>query len=389
MTINNNTPGIRFSRFSEDWIRGEVRDVLKIKSGMSQRDIEVTGGIYPILATGGEIGRTNTPLYNKESVLIGRKGTIDKPYYMNSPFWTVDTLFYSELAEDASGLFIFTLFQKIQWRKLNTSTGVPSLTSSTIHSIPISFPKKSEQIAIGEYFQHIDKTITIYRSKHEKTKFLKNTFLSRMFPQAEEDQPKIRLKNFNEEWTDKKLGDIGYTYTGLSGKTKHDFGHGSAKYVTYMNVYSNTLTSVTMLDNVEVDSRQNLVEKGDVLFTTSSETPEEVGMSSVWQHNYYPIYLNSFCFGFRLTQEVDLNYIAFMLRSDKVRSKIILLAQGISRFNISKKAMMEIEVPLPTMKEQIAIGQFFKQLDDTLALQAKQLKALENLKKALLAKMFV
>ena len=112
-------------------------------------------------------------------------------------------------------------------------------------------------------------------------------------------------------------------------------------------------------------------------------------MSSVRQHNYYPIYLNSFCFGFRLTQEVDLNYIAFMLRSDKVRSKIILLAQGISRFNISKKAMMEIEVPLPTMKEQIAIGQFFKQLDDTLALQAKQLKALENLKKALLAKMFV
>ena len=91
---------------------------------MSQKNVEDPNGIYPILATGGEIGRTNVALYDKESVLIGRKGTIDKPYYMNTPFWTVDTLFYSELKKNISGLFVYDLFQIIKWKNYDTSTGL-------------------------------------------------------------------------------------------------------------------------------------------------------------------------------------------------------------------------------------------------------------------------
>ena len=184
------------------------------------------------------------------------------------------------------------------------------------------------------------------------------------------------------------MGELGSTYNGLSGKSKKDFGYGDAKYITYMNVYSNPLATLTELDNISIDERQNKVLSGDVLFTTSSETPEEVGMSSVWRFNESNIYLNSFCFGYRPIETFDLNFLAYMLRSNSVRNRIILLAQGISRYNISKKAMMEIEILFPSIKEQTAIGNFFKQLDDTIALHRRNCIKFQNLKTAYLENIF-
>ncbi|MGL4668732.1 MAG: restriction endonuclease subunit S, partial [Saezia sp.] len=175
-------PEVRFNGFSEDWEEKRIGSVLKIKSGLSQKSIEEKNGVYPILATGGEIGRTNTPLYSKESVLIGRKGTIDKPYYMNSPFWTVDTLFYSELFDEVDGFFVYTLFQKIDWRRHNTSTGVPSLTSSAIHDIHIqTAQEKEEQEKIGIYFKQLDQTIALQAEQLKKLKHIKKAYLAKMF----------------------------------------------------------------------------------------------------------------------------------------------------------------------------------------------------------------
>ena len=181
-------------------------------------------------------------------------------------------------------------------------------------------------------------------------------------------RPKIRFKGFNDDWEQHKLGNLGYTYTGLSGKTKNDFGHGDGKFITYINVFSNTIADCNLVESVEIDKKQNKVEYGDILFTTSSETPKEVGMSSVYLGNEDNIYLNSFCFGFKPTYKFDNYYIAYILRSVYVRKKIIPLAQGISRYNISKSKMMEIQINLPCMIEQKKIGEFFKQLDNDITL---------------------
>ena len=145
-------------------------------------------------------------------------------------------------------------------------------------------------------------------------------------------QPLIRFKGFNEDWEEKKLGDIGKTFNGLSGKTKKDFGHGEARYITYMNVNRNAISDIDGLDKIEIDNSQNEVKYGDIFFTTSSETPEEVGLSSVWLHNVDNIYLNSFCFGYRLTEYINPLFLAYLFRSNYFRSKAILLAQGISRY---------------------------------------------------------
>ena len=202
------------------------------------------------------------------------------------------------------------------------------------------------------------------------------------------DAPAIRFKGFSDAWEQRKLGDIGETYTGLSGKTKADFGHGQARFVTYMNVFSNPISNPEMTEPIEIDPKQNEVEVGDVLFTTSSETPEEVGMSSVLLEKRGKTYLNSFCFGFRPSEKIDSYYLAYMLRSESAREKIILLAQGISRYNISKNKVMEIAVSLPSLDEQKLIGQCFRQLDHLITLHQRKFEKLTNVKKSMLEKMF-
>lgn len=201
-------------------------------------------------------------------------------------------------------------------------------------------------------------------------------------------RPALRFAGFSDEWEERKLGDIGSTYTGLSGKTSSDFGHGEAKYITYMNVFSNPITSPKMVEAVEIDDKQHTVQKGDVFFTTSSETPEEVGMSSVLQENSAKTYLNSFCFGYRPAVKFDNNFLAYTLRSPKIRKKIVFLAQGISRYNISKNKVMEIKIPIPYLNEQWKIGEHFAILNRLIALHERKYSKLMNVKKFMLEKMF-
>lgn len=200
--------------------------------------------------------------------------------------------------------------------------------------------------------------------------------------------PEIRFESFIDTWDQRKLGDMGSTFTGLSGKTKDDFGHGDAKFITYTNVFSNPVTDLLMTEAVEIDSKQNSVKAGDVFFTTSSETPEEVGMSSVMPKNIDNIYLNSFCFGYRPNEKFDLYYLAYVLRSRSFRREMKFLAQGISRYNISKNKVMEVEIPVPSLNEQNKLGHYFSNLDRIITLHYLKYEKLKDLKKSMLYKLF-
>ena len=154
-------------RFKDDkgndyptWEEKRLEEILKIKHGKSQKEIECTNGKYPILATGGEIGRTNSCLWNKPCVLIGRKGTIDKPQYMETPFWTVDTLFYSEVFKDNNAKYLYYLFNTINWKKYDESTGVPSLSAKTIERIKVTLSiSYTEQTIISKNLSKFDDKI--------------------------------------------------------------------------------------------------------------------------------------------------------------------------------------------------------------------------------------
>lgn len=271
-----------------------------------------------------------------------------------------------------------------QFQRLASGFKVYGVTRETLPKIQIAYPKSAdEQSKIAEILMKWDEAIELYNQQVEKLKQLKSIWLKKMFPKKGERVPEWRFKGFTDAWEQRKLGEMGQTYTGLSGKTKGDFGHGQARFVTYMNVFSNPISNPEMTEPIEIDSKQNEVEVGDVFFTTSSETPEEVGMSSVLLEKRGKTYLNSFCFGFRPSERIDSYYLAYMLRSESARAKITLLAQGISRYNISKNKVMEIAVSLPSLDEQKMIGQYFSQLDNLITLHQCKVEKIKAQQKVL------
>lgn len=193
--------------------------------------------------------------------------------------------------------------------------------------------------------------------------------------------PKLRFKS-NELLREVSLSEVGNFYGGLSGKTKSDFGFGDSKFITYMNVFTNTIAKQDMCDLVMVghNEKQNLVVDGDVLFTQSSETPEEVGMASVWTHKQ-KVYLNSFSFGLRIKnkQNVDPVYLTYLLRSPVYRKSISIQAQGISRYNLSSSRLSTLKVKIPALEEQQKIAAFFMALDEKIAVAKLQLEQINKL----------
>lgn len=154
--------GVRLPGFNGEWKLVKIGSCLKIMHGKDQKQIECADGKYPILASGGEIGKTNTPIYDKPSVLIGRKGTIDKPMYKDAPFWTVDTLFYSKVKDAMVPQFLYFVFCRINWHKYEESTGVPSLSAKSIENILVTIPPTvEEQKAIVEILASCDNTIAL------------------------------------------------------------------------------------------------------------------------------------------------------------------------------------------------------------------------------------
>ena len=171
----------RLEGFTDKWIIKKLGDVLKVKHGKSQKEVEDENGQYPILATGGEIGKTSKYLYDKPSVLIGRKGTIDEPKYMDTPFWTVDTLFYTKILNDADPKFVFYKFMNIDWYSYNEASGVPSLNAKTIEKIEQLFPPtKEEQKIIVKILSDMDSEIKELEQKRDKYIMIKNGMMQKL-----------------------------------------------------------------------------------------------------------------------------------------------------------------------------------------------------------------
>lgn len=413
MSIENKVPAIRFKGFSGEWVSKKLGDKAEFLKGQgySKNDLSDTGNpiiLYGRLYTKYETAISVVDTFVKDNgksivskgneVIVPASGETAEDIARASAVVKSGVLLGGDLNviypnNEIDSIFLaITISNGATQRDLSKRAqgkSVVHVRNADLKEITIHYPNKNEQTKISNYLQQINTLIAQHQQKHDKLLNLKKSLLEKMFPKQGKKEPEIRFKGFGEEWEEKTLGDIGSTYNGLSGKTKDDFGHGQGNFVTYMNVFSNSVTDKSLLEPIEIDKNQNEVKLGDVFFTTSSETPSEVGMSSVWTYETSNVYLNSFCFGFRPKQKLDSYYLAFMLRSTNFRSQITFLAQGISRYNISKNKAMNILLRIPSINEQIQIGKLFKNLDALIDHHNAQLKKLNNIKQACLDKMFV
>ena len=408
-------PKLRFPGFTEDWEQRKLSEF--VDKAVDNRgktppldengahpliEVAALGGVYPDYSKvekylSDDVFNTNLRAYiKKDDILFTTVGSIGLVSLMDSreEAAIAQNIVAFRAKENFLPEYLYALFSnednQYKAKRIAMVAVQPSIKVSQLVNVEYMISTNiEEQERIGVFFSSLQSLITLHQRKLDNLKLKKKALLQKLFPKNGERYPELRFPGFTDAWEQRKLGSIGSTYTGLSGKTKEDFGHGEAQYITYLNVFQNTVSDIAMTDKVEIDITQNEVKYGDVLFTTSSETPEEVGMSSVWLGHTPNIYLNSFCFGFRPNQKIDPYFLGYSLRAPYMRDKIKILAQGISRYNVSKNKVMELEINLPNNEEQSLLGNFLRNIDLGITLHQRKLDHLQLQKKALLQQMFV
>lgn len=414
-----NTPELRFPEFKEEWLGYCLGDNATIKGrlgwkGLKQSEYVENGYAYLIAnkhINNGYINWKSADQINqfryeespeialeKDDIIFSKDGALGNPALVKElpkPSTINSTMMLVRLnSKTISPDFFYQIllgpsFNKLIYLKVSGSS-IPHLFQSDMKEFRFHAPTINEQKKIGNFFSKLDHQIELEEEKLELLEQQKKGYMQKIFSQE------LRFKDENNnnypEWYLKKLNELGNTFTGLSGKTKDDFGYGDGVFITYMNVFKNTIAKSDMIENVNIEptENQNRVQYGDILFTTSSEVPNEVGMSSIWLFNQDNVHLNSFCFGFRVVVNyINPLYLARYLRSEEMRRIITILAQGSTRFNISKKEMMNLNIKVPHMDEQNKIVNFFNKIDKLILKQSEKINLLKQRKQGLLQKMFV
>ena len=252
--------------------------------------------------------------------------------------------------------------------------------------ITITIPSLSEQRKIAALLSLIDERIEVQNAIIKEQEALKASLLRRLFDRT------LRFPEFTDEWKEVKLGEIGKMYNGLSGKKAADFGAGYP-FITYKMVFDSGVIDMSKVSYVEIrpGEKQNKVREGDIFFTTSSETIDEVGMSSVLLRDADNLFLNSFCFGYRLNTPnlTTSQYLGYKLRGPQMRMRISSLGQGITRFNISKEKVADLQIAIPSLPEQRKIAALLSLIDERIAVEKEYATLLQKQKAYLLRQMFV
>ena len=265
------------------------------------------------------------------------------------------------------------------------------MTDKILMGIPVTAPCEEEQQKIANFLSSVDVVISTSEQEVANLETQKNAVMRKIFSQV------VRFKRADgsgfAEWEEMTIGDMGEMHGGLSGKSKDDFGHGNGSFITYMNVYKNPFASSDLLEKVDIkpNEKQYKIHYGDVMFTQSSETVDEVGLSSVWMYHTEP-YMNSFCMVLRpydLTRLIP-EFVGYLFRSDAVRKQIMLQGQGITRVNLAPSRLVNVCFKYPTeVEEQHLIASFLSDFDDAILAAKKELALWKVLKKGLLQQMFV
>lgn len=266
-----------------------------------------------------------------------------------------------------------------------------NIGQDSLSVVKLFFPSLPEQQKIASFLSSVDEKIESLRTKKELLEKYKKWAMQGIFSQN------IRFKDENgkdfPEWEERKLGEIGETYNWLTWKSWEDFWAWKP-FVTYKQIFDNSKIDSSKFAFVSIESweKQNKVKYWDLFFTVSSETPQEVWMSAVLLDEVEEdLYLNSFCFWFRINSFDILSpeFARLYFRYQDIRKKIIVLAQWSTRYNISKNQMMKIKIKLPNIKEQQKIADFLSEIDEKIEKLNQELESTEKWKKGLLQGMFV
>ncbi|HDE8340791.1 TPA: restriction endonuclease subunit S [Staphylococcus aureus] len=381
-TQTKNVPELRFPGFEGEWEEKKLGDLIKVNSGKDYKHLEK--GDIPVYGTGGYMTSVSEPLSEIDAVGIGRKGTINKPYLLEAPFWTVDTLFYCTPKKETDILFILSLFRKINWKVYDESTGVPSLSKQTINKINRFVPSNKEQQKIGEFFIKLDRQIELEEQKLELLQQQKKGYMQKIFSQE------LRFKDENgndyPNWEEKKIEDIAsQVYRGGTPNTKiKEFWNGDIPWIQSSDVKVNDLilrqcNKFISKNSIELSSAK-LIPANSIAIVT------RVGVGKLCLVEFD--YATSQDFLSLSSLKYDKLYSLYSLLY--TMKKISANLQGTSIKGITKKELLDSIIKIPhNLEEQQKIGDLFYKIDKYISFNKCKIEILKSLKQGLLQKIFI
>ena len=362
ITINNknkktNVPNLRFPEFQGEWEKCKLSDFCTFFSGgtPSSSNKDFYGGNIAFIRS-GELHANSTELlitqdgYDNSSAKMVEVGDLLLAMYgatsgdiaiskikgaINQAILCIRTNQNKKFIESVWNKHVSKILRKY------LQGGQGNLSADIVKSISFSFPTLKEQEKIANLISLLDERIATQNKIIDKLQTL--------------------IKGLNDSLYElygngitTSFAELGHSYSGLSGKTANDFGTGKP-FITYLNVYSNNIVNENDYQYVRINEgeKQNVVKYGDVLFTLSSETPEEVGVGSVFLGKD-EVYLNSFCFGIHIENEelVYSPYLSYYVSSTPFRKFVYPFAQGSTRFNLCKADFEKASIKLPLLENQ-------------------------------------
>ena len=356
---------MRFPGYKNYWSNLRIKNLLSICHGKDYKHLK--HGNIPVLGSGGIITFVDQYLCNWECVLIGRKGTIDKPQYMSQPFWSVDTLFYSKPKKNQSPKFQYYLFETINWNKHNEGSGVPSLSASTIECLKVMVPDMDEQRKIATFLSKIDERMETQSKIIEDLEILKKWIINHHFS----NNPNLDLGKIIVQISERNR--INNVNRVLSVNNKYGFINQSEQFED-REVASNDRTNY------------KIVRKNDFAFN-----PARINVGSIAKLDNYDIGIVSpmyICFKCS-TFNIDVDYLYYYFFSNAFKNELNKRLEGSVRQCLQYDALCNIKLYVSSLAKQIDFVVKIKALTKKLKIEKDILSLYKKQKAYLLQNMFI
>lgn len=357
---------LRFAGFSEEWEEKKIKNISTINSGKDYKHLQ--SGDIPVYGTGGLMTHINEYLSEKDSIGIGRKGTINRPYILNHPFWTVDTLFFTTPNIETNLYFLYGIYQNINWLKYDESSGLPSLSKKNIENLVVSVPNIKEQEKIGDLFIKIDQLIENQEKLLDQSIAFKKSMIQKMFPKKDSLVPEFRFDGFNDNWESFKIKELANIKTGESNTQDADENGQYPFYIRSENPQS---------------SNKYLYDEEAVLTIGDGK----IGKVFFYVNGKYDLHQRVYRI-FNFSENLDGKYFYHYFSKFFLRRAISLSAKA-TVDSVRMEMISDMIIKMPSLEEQIKIRDFLDNLDEKIASEEKLLDAYKDMKKSLLQKMFV
>lgn len=389
-----------------NWSTIRLKHMAKVKNGQDYKHVEVVddNSGYPVIGSGGPFTKASIPMFTGESVLLGRKGTIDKPLYINGSFWTVDTMFYTEIKKNTSPKYLYYSSLTIPFDFYSTNTAVPSMTQDDLGSNFFAFPSFDEQNQIANFLDYETAKIdTLIDKQQQLIKLLKEKRQAVISHAVTKGlNPDAPMKGSGVEW----LGEVPAHWD--VSRIKHhtsifeqgwspqcdsrpadDNEYGVLKVGCVNNGVFSPMENKALPAEL-MPQLQYLIQQGDLLISRAN-TKELVGSAAVVEGSYSNLILCDKLYRLRFDQNMNVQFISYYLALAIVRQQIELGATGASHSmqNIGQSTIKELPVLVPPIAEANALIEKLKmkanQLDDILLKSEISITLLKERRTALIS----